>query len=718
MRALFAKENPGPYIIWGTGQEPTYLHFSILLFIAGSLIYLFNTSRAVFNAVVWWVGWMTIYYSLQTLRAFFEPHTLFHTPLSRLVLRIYLCISYLLFQLCSYLPPLHGFRDDIRSHHRDLSRRYSKGILKGKRRETEEIALKPSSEIDTLILERILFTLDEDRTMETFFDAMPGFCDSKLCILPLSSRVQTELRQVLDGFLNRTFLSNFVSESVRASRLITCLDAAHTALEFSAVSGILENIVNGNRDEALPSVEIGHTLRLWRHRQDHDLTVQQIIACIIARAQKRDDRWAMLVKEEFGTPDDVLRNSFTHGDNVLLFILTHISRETIRAGSRTPGILSSLLKFDISKTLPELQHDFCSLWNEIGQAARDQGPSSIPAEILREIRHLYAALHQGTDAAQPLSFPLCDIPSHLPDSTTRVPVADPLTQPGDSPNASLRQSSSPSVDRYSQDGVATAQPDITSAANLYYPAENIEQQSPTTPYMASLADINASGIPPTLPAPTLVETSTTPILNPSFATYEASPALISTSLLPASSSSISGPNSLESPPLPYVQSLRNPEPVSLFSVISPKGPSDNATLLHLHPPKLVSSGNMYLANAVLQSLVYCPPFRELFRDWGRLEGQREGGETSRSVTPLIDATVRLLDEIAYEKSSLMHQAARGKVTEDEVEKKEDSGVDSFPSTDVYDVMKGKRQFTIMRVRSCAHVVVFCLLIRAGLLCLG
>ncbi|KAH9984992.1 hypothetical protein BJV77DRAFT_930175, partial [Russula vinacea] len=82
-RALFAKENPGPYIIWGTGQEPTYLHFSLLLFIAGGLIYLFNINRPVFYAVVWWVGWITIYYSLQTLRVFFEPHTLFHTPLSR-----------------------------------------------------------------------------------------------------------------------------------------------------------------------------------------------------------------------------------------------------------------------------------------------------------------------------------------------------------------------------------------------------------------------------------------------------------------------------------------------------------------------------------------------------------------------------------------------------------------------------------------------------------
>ena len=51
-RALFAQGKLGPDVIWGTGDEPIYLHFSLLLFIVGGLIYLFNTNRAVFYAVV------------------------------------------------------------------------------------------------------------------------------------------------------------------------------------------------------------------------------------------------------------------------------------------------------------------------------------------------------------------------------------------------------------------------------------------------------------------------------------------------------------------------------------------------------------------------------------------------------------------------------------------------------------------------------------------
>ena len=206
-----------------------------------------------------------------------------------------------------------------------------------------------------------------------------SFPDLKPNSQDTSSPVQTKLRQALDGFLNRTFSSNLISESVRASRLITCLNAAHAALGPSAVSGILDNIFNGHWDEALQSVEIGHALRLWGHRRDHDLNVRRIVACIIARARQRDDRWTMLVKEEFGVPDGVLRDSLAHGDSVLLSILIHISRQANRAGSWTSGILSSLSKFDIRNTLPGLQHDFCTLWNEIAQEARNQGSFSTPA---------------------------------------------------------------------------------------------------------------------------------------------------------------------------------------------------------------------------------------------------------------------------------------------------------------------------------------------------
>ena len=88
-------------------------------------------------------------------------------------------------------------------------------------------------------------------------------------------------------------------------------------------------------------------------------------------------------------------------------------------------------------------------------------------------------------------------------------------------------------------------------------------------------------------------------------------------------------------------------------------------------------------------------------------GQCEGEETGGVATPLLDATVRFLDEFACkDKSPPTYQATRGEMKEDEGGK-ENKGAHSFLSTDVYDAMKEKRQFAIMRVRPFAHVVAFC-----------
>ena len=578
------------------------------------------------------------------------------------------------------------------------------------------------------------------------------------------------MERVLDGFLNRTFSSNLVSYSIQASRLLSCLNVASAAFPSNEASRIKDNIYDAKLGFGPQSVEIGHALRVWGEGQ---LVVHSIVAYIIGRAWRRDDRWIKLVKEEFGVPDELIRDSVTHDDSVLLLILIHVARQANRAGSWTSGVLSSLYNFDIHNTLPSVQHDFCTLWNEISQEARNQvnqmssstlSESSVPVLILRDLRRIYLALHQGTNAVptaftgstdhfdpileQPSSYPLCDIISHHPGSSSTthtvpypVPIsgAVPPTQPGDPPDAhqptlgGLRLAeemdiitglpsppdpsttteigltgqattatfpvhfSSPSLDKSLQSGLATAQPDTTLVAELSRPLESNEQQGPATPYVAPLADI--SGILHVVPAPAPVSASPTPVLDQSSGTYETDPAFISKSSLPASSGAISAPDS-HIPPLP------NLEPTSPLGHMKPEGLSDNATLLPSHPRKLDNDENMSLASTVLQSLVYCPPFRDLFR--GLSVGQCERGETGGRTTPLIDATIRFLDEFAYkEKSSVTHQAARGKVRDDEDGKRENDGVQSFLSTDVYDALKQKRQFAIVKVRSCTHVVAFC-----------
>jgi len=86
-------------------------------------------------------------------------------------------------------------------------------------------------------------------------------------------------------------------------------------------------------------------------------------------------------------------------------------------------------------------------------------------------------------------------------------------------------------------------------------------------------------------------------------------------------------------------------------------------------------------------------------------GQRERGENQESddsATPLVDATVRFLEEFVYEEKKFLpmqqqQQGSRGEAREEE--KKEEEGEESFMPTYVYDAMKEKKRFDNMRVRT-------------------
>jgi ubiquitin carboxyl-terminal hydrolase 10 len=94
-------------------------------------------------------------------------------------------------------------------------------------------------------------------------------------------------------------------------------------------------------------------------------------------------------------------------------------------------------------------------------------------------------------------------------------------------------------------------------------------------------------------------------------------------------------------------------------------------------------------------------------------GQRERGETSVDATPLVDATVRFLDEFKLKEKVLPstqqppQHAASGKPREDEEGKKEHDVVDSFNPRYMYDAMKEKRQLKNLLVRSRHQAASFC-----------
>ena len=94
-------------------------------------------------------------------------------------------------------------------------------------------------------------------------------------------------------------------------------------------------------------------------------------------------------------------------------------------------------------------------------------------------------------------------------------------------------------------------------------------------------------------------------------------------------------------------------------------------------------------------------------------------ETGSEATPLLDATMRFLEEFVFkEEPPPSHQeAAVGKMREDEDTMKGHNAVNSFEPMFIYDAMKEKRQLKYLLVRSRDKGALL-LLIHAGLTCIG
>ena len=175
--------------------------------------------------------------------------------------------------------------------------------------------------------------------------------------------------------------------------------------------------------------------------------------------QKRDAGWIALVKAEFGVQDHVLRDNIEYGDSALFSLFVHITRQAFHSRTWTPFILESFPRLEIRNMRPELQHEFCLLWNEIVREAWRVGTDSAALSILCEIRQVFIELHQGTAAAptafsastnhynpvltQPLSYRFCNIHSHRPNPTCQSPAVNPLTRAGLKSLASTTQPGGP-----------------------------------------------------------------------------------------------------------------------------------------------------------------------------------------------------------------------------------------------------------------------------------
>jgi Family of unknown function (DUF6535) len=387
IRAFFADGIEKLHLPWAVEALPTLLHVSLFLFFSGLLIFLLNVNYTVFSFVAWWVALSAGAYGCITLMPIFRHDSPYYAPLSSSAWFIYSGVSYGVFRILELIASSVGFSTWSRFH--GLKITYRNRLLGGMIRTGQETASISSAEIDGRVLGWAFDALDEDHEVEEFFEGIPGFCNSKVVSEPrqiLSKPYNLTLSAALRGFLDRTWSSSLLSETIKVRRLMVCMQAVDALQKphppYYFIAEFFEQAMGG----VMSSVQIGHSLRLWNGGCRGDsmtcLYAQAIIAGIIARVSERDYRWRELVMGQLGISEDVLEDYLGYGDSLLLANLNHVIRQFLhfylenrRASSALELIRSSISIFNIQDTLAELQYDFCALWNEITMEACDRDSS-------------------------------------------------------------------------------------------------------------------------------------------------------------------------------------------------------------------------------------------------------------------------------------------------------------------------------------------------------
>ena len=397
------------------------VHIASAIFLAGLPLYLYNVNYTVFllaEVVTFLV--LMVYLTLTLLGMTFfgmgrlQSEAPYSTPLSKVLAFVFGGIS------------IFGWRVTYR----------------GRSSSSRKFLTIKEQDLDDEVLGRTFDLLRSDDDLEQFFEALPGFFDSGIAnsrrSLGLLGRRRLEeagfelgrqtLEEALIGFWARTLTSVRVSESVKGQRLIICMriidseaglsitipQILRLSVSLSGVSGLVEiaRTLRSGRTTLLARVIIASTIWVIDEHDKH--------WGIISTNDEHDNRLDTLVMDELEISEDLFRRYLEHGKSLLLANLIHITRKFFHGLLRRDfnftrkslTILSSLSTFDITGTLPELQQEFCALWDKVDKQLRIIW---LDNECFKDIRSLTQGLY-GTLVAlrdtHATPYPLSEMPDH------------------------------------------------------------------------------------------------------------------------------------------------------------------------------------------------------------------------------------------------------------------------------------------------------------------
>ena len=462
IRAFFAEGVDKSFLPLAVDALPALVHVSLFLFFAGLVVFLWNVNFTIFKSVLVWVSISMAFYGCITFIPIYRHDSPYHTPLTALMRYVitailivfgllYICFCTLIF--CCTCCFGFGLLDFLRNIFEVLLTPLNK-VLQLTMQTPEEATPTSPSAIDTRTFMWTFDRLDEDHELESFFLGVPGFHSSNLVKEPLRNLNDAEKIRLLGAiidFLDRTYSSDLLSDQVKRHREDLCANAVDLVDTPKAFPEILTMFTSKYKDVPAEAVEIGQFVRRWGKRLGQDtipVYVQAISTFVVAKAKQHNDSWFILASEELGVPDSVLRQHAAHGNSLSLAILIYVIRQQFN-NSQNPSwpkykfsdILEAASEFDAQNTSPELQHDFCAIWNQIVAAQHENTNSRLmTTSVLKCIRSIYISLHQDTNSAATLlsasdhalysssTYPVCNAARHFHDDSAPTAFDNPVLQ--------------------------------------------------------------------------------------------------------------------------------------------------------------------------------------------------------------------------------------------------------------------------------------------------
>ncbi len=437
IRATFHKGVEELHLQWAVDALLILLHASLVIFLAGLVVFSFGSDHTVCKVVVSWVGLCTLIYAGFTLLPFFRHESPYYTPLSRPLWLLYTGILSLIVRILRWCTAFNYFSEQTWDRFGYLKDHYGRQFLHRIEGAAEESAQKLSSEIDSRILLWALQSLNEDHNVQRFFESIPDFRNSKV-LDEFRAAFETsngeKMTDALIGLMDRTLSSDLTKEGW----IKNCIGAL-AELSLPINWRTLERVLYNDWDGLLDSVELGLLLRNARYNDPFaEYYSQCVVSVIITRVKERDDRWFELATGQLHISKSTLESYLAHGDSMLLANCIFICRRTLNAYSKhrwrdvysRSKTLELVSRFNVQDTLPNLRHEFCDMWNELVRNTGDQRSRNLSIYILKHIRNVYFELHRDTIAVPiaftdktldddivllfPSSYPSCEISRHHP----------------------------------------------------------------------------------------------------------------------------------------------------------------------------------------------------------------------------------------------------------------------------------------------------------------